>query len=320
MRWTTFRPAGGGAERVGVLVGDQIHAIEPGIGLVDLLGDDGERLAAAGERAQADPVDVVPLRAARLLAPLPRPPSIRDFFAFEGHVVTSRKALGHEMDPDWYELPVFYFSNPAAVVGPDEPVGLPPGCAQFDYELEVAAVVGREGSDLDPDEAEDHIAGFLILNDWSARDLQQREMRQLLGPAKGKDSATGLGPVLVTVDELRPRRKGRAYDLAMKASVNGRLYSQGNLADIYWSFGELIAYASRGTRVVPGDVIGSGTCGTGCIFELSLTHGSEAYPWLVPGDEVVLEVDQLGQLRNRVREGASAIPLRRSVEARPPRP
>ena len=215
---------------------------------------------------------------------------------------SNRQRRGLEMESDWYELPVFYFTNPAAIVGPFDEVPMPPGTRQLDYELEVAAVVGMDGSDLDPDEAERHLAGFCVMNDWSARDLQRREMRLSLGPAKGKDFATTLGPFLVTPDEIDPYRKDKAYDLAMTASVNGKEYSRASLADIYWSFGEMLAYASRGTRVVPGDVIGSGTCGTGCILELSLVHGEDAYPWLEPGDEVALDVEHLGRVVNRVIE------------------
>jgi fumarylacetoacetate (FAA) hydrolase len=234
------------------------------------------------------------------LPPPTQPPTIRDFYAFEEHVATARRARGLEMVPEWYEAPAFYFSNPHSVIEPDQPVAAPPGCQELDYELEVAAVVGIEGADLDPDEAEGHIAGFTVMNDWSARDLQRREMKVGLGPAKGKDFATSLGPWLVTTDELADRRAGKAYDLAMTARVNGREYSRGNLADLHWSFGEMLAHASRGTRLVPGDVIGSGTCGTGCILELSLVHGPDEYPWLAPGDVVELEVERLGVLRNPV--------------------
>jgi len=306
MRWATFDDDQG-RERVGLLVGDdQLHAIEPGPRLVDLLGDDGERLASAGERARSRPVEVVPLRSARLRAPVPTPPSVRDFYAFEQHVRTARQRRGLEMEPDWYELPVFYFTNPAAIVGPFDDVAVPPGTEELDFELEVAAVVGMGGSDLDAEVAGRHLAGFCVMNDWSARDLQRREMRLSLGPAKGKDFATTLGPFLVTPDELEPSRKGKAYDLEMTAAVNGRPYSRASLADLYWSFGEMLAYASRGTRLVPGDVIGSGTCGTGCILELSLVHGGDAYPWLRPGDEVALEVEALGRVVNRVVEGRRA--------------
>jgi 2-keto-4-pentenoate hydratase/2-oxohepta-3-ene-1,7-dioic acid hydratase in catechol pathway len=308
MRWVTFRSSG--AERCGVIIEGRINALAEGVTLLGILARDG--LEVAGAVAGDRPADVYKLTDVELLAPIPRPPSIRDFYAFEQHVRTARKRRGLEMDPDWYELPVFYFSNPAAVIGPGADVEVPPGSSALDFELEVAAVVGREGSDLDPAEAERHIAGFCVMNDWSARDLQAREMKLSMGPVKGKDFATTLGPALVTPDELEPLRKDRAYDLAMTASVNGREYSRASLADIYWSFGEMLAYASRGTRLVPGDVIGSGTCGTGCILELSLVHGQEAYPWLVPGDEVVLEVAQLGRVANRVVEGRPLAPLRAS--------
>jgi 2-keto-4-pentenoate hydratase/2-oxohepta-3-ene-1,7-dioic acid hydratase in catechol pathway len=242
----------------------------------------------------------MPLDDVRQRSPLPRPATIRDFYAFEQHVRTARARRGLEMDPDWYELPVFYFTNPAAVIGTGDDVRMPPGSAALDFELEVAAVVGRVGHDLSPEDAESHIAGYMVMNDWSARDLQAREMKQGLGPAKGKDFATTLGPAFVTPDELEHLRKGKAFDLAMVAKVNSKEYSRANLADIHWSFGEMLAYASRGTHVVPGDVIGSGTCGTGCILELSLTHGAEAYPWLQPGDVVQLEVAGLGTVTNRV--------------------
>jgi len=300
MRWVTYRHGSGGDDRVGLLTDAGILGLRDERALIDLLGDDGETLARAAERAQRDPEEVVQFADVHLRAPLPAPPTVRDFYAFEQHVATARKRRGLDMDPDWYELPVFYFSNPYAIVGPDEDVPIPPGSGEMDFELEVAAIIGRGGRDLDPTEAERHIAGFCVMNDWSARDIQRREMKLSMGPVKGKDFATSLGPMLVTPDELAPFRRDRAYDLAMTASVNGVEYSRASLADIYWSFGEMIAYASRGTRVEPGDVIGSGTCGTGCILELSLVHGGEAYPWLKPSDVVELSVDRLGTLRNRV--------------------
>jgi 2-keto-4-pentenoate hydratase/2-oxohepta-3-ene-1,7-dioic acid hydratase in catechol pathway len=309
MRLAAFRSADG-VRRLGVVVGEDIHELPFTANLIELLGDDGTRLREAGEHAIAVPAQVFALHEVRLLPPVPRPPSVRDFYAFEQHVKTARQRRGLEMDPDWYELPVFYFSNPAAVIGPDDDVAVPPGSAQLDFELEVAAVVGLGGSDLSPDEAERHIAGFMVMNDWSARDVQRREMKLSMGPVKGKDFATSLGPFLVTPDELERFRSGHAYDLRMTASVNGREYSAASLADIYWSFGEMLAYASRGTEIVPGDVIGSGTCGTGCILELSLVHGEESYPWLHPGDEVTLEVEHLGAQRSRVVEGRPLVPLR----------
>jgi 2-keto-4-pentenoate hydratase/2-oxohepta-3-ene-1,7-dioic acid hydratase in catechol pathway len=310
MRLATYRHLGEDRDRVGVLSGGMLHALPEGTRLLDLLGDDGERLAGAARAALDDPREVVDPGAVRLRPPVPAPPSLRDFYAFEQHVSTARRSRGLEMDPDWYRLPVFYFSNPRALTGDGDPVAVPPGCAELDYELEVAAVVGRGGADLDPDQAEAGIAGYCVLNDWSARDIQRREMRLSMGPVKGKDFATSLGPVLVTPDELAGRRAGRAYDLTMTARVNGTEYSRASLSDIHWSFGEMLAYASRGTELVPGDVVGSGTCGTGCILELSLVHGGEAYPWLRPGDEVELEVEGLGRLSNRVVEGRPLRPLR----------
>ena len=312
MRWATFRLLGGEdrTERVGVIMGEQIQALAPGVRLLDLLGDDGDRLARASEEATTNPAEMFERPSVELLAPLSRPPSVRDFYAFEQHVKTARARRGLDMDPDWYELPVFYFSNPAAIVGSLRDVPVPPGCKELDFELEVAAIVGRGGSDLDPEEAERHIAGFSVMNDWSARDIQRREMKLSMGPVKGKDFATTLGPVMVTPDELEPFRRGRAYDLVMTASVNGKEYSRASLADIYWSFGEMLSYASRGTEIVPGDVIGSGTCGTGCILELSLVHGEAEYPWLKPGDVVALEVEQLGRIESTVVPGKPLEPLR----------
>lgn len=315
MRWVAYtsteqRDESGG-ERLGLLVDGQVHGLEAGARLLDLLGDDGERLAAAGEKARAAPAEVVSLADVEPRAPIPRPPSLRDFSAFEEHIRNGLEALGLEMGPEWFEIPIFYFSNPNNVRGAGQEVRVPGNSQRMDFELEVAAVIGRGGIDLDPNEAESHIAGFCIYNDWSARDLQDKEMKTApIGPAKGKDFANSLGPCLVTPDELEPFRKGKAYDLAMRASVNGKQYSEGSLADIYWSFGEMIAYASRSAELVPGDVIGSGTCGSGCILELSLLHGSDEYPWLAEGDEVRLEVEELGVLDNRVRFGAVPKPLR----------
>jgi fumarylacetoacetate (FAA) hydrolase len=230
------------------------------------LGSGGEDVA---DHALAD---------VQLRAPVPRPPSVRDFYAFEQHVRTARASRGLEVPPEWYGRPVFYFSNPAAIYGPDDEISFPAESSEWDYELEVAAVIGAEG----------RIAGFTVLNDWSARDLQRAEMTVGLGPAKGKDFATSIGPVLVTPDELGDLR------LEMTARVNGEERSLGNLGDIHWSFEELAAHAAESTRLAPGDVLGSGTVGTGCILE----HGDGR--WLRPGDEVELEVEAIGVLRNRV--------------------
>lgn len=268
-----------------------------------LLGGDLSALPADVERPGISRDEVT------LLSPVLNPPSVRDFMAFEEHVTTSFAALGRSVDPAWYDLPVFYFTNPAAVIGPDTPVPMAPGTCEWDFELELAAVISRPGSDLTPRAAADHIAGYTLLCDWSARDHQQAEMPVGLGPSKGKDTATTLGPALVTPDELLDRRDGKGFDIELTASVNGRTYSTGNWRTIYWSFPEMIAYASRGTTLRPGDVIGSGTVGTGCILELSLTHGTETYPYLAPGDRVELHADRLGTLNLEVATGAPVVPF-----------
>jgi 2-keto-4-pentenoate hydratase/2-oxohepta-3-ene-1,7-dioic acid hydratase in catechol pathway len=310
VRWSTYISGRDGADHVALVSDDTLYGLASPGRLIDLLGDDGTRLAEAAASARADPWEVVGVGEARLRAPIPVPPSMRDFMAFEEHVVTSSRALGQDVDPVWYEMPLFYFTNPAAVLGPSDDVPVAPGSVAWDYELEVAAVIGRPGRNLHPDRAEDHIAGYVIFCDWSARDLQGAEMRGNLGPAKGKDSATSLGPWLVTPDELAARRAGNAYNLEMTASVNGARWSGGNMASIYWSFGQLLAYASRGTELRTGDIIGSGTVGTGCILELSRVHGREAYPWLTPGDRVRLEVTLLGAIDATVTPAAPVVALR----------
>jgi fumarylacetoacetate (FAA) hydrolase len=179
---------------------------------------------------------------------------------------------------EWYEVPVFYFSNPAAMFGPEDEIPYPEGSEQLDYELEVAAIVGADGE----------IGGFTIMNDWSARDLQLKEMKVGLGPAKGKDFATSIGPVVVTPDEFD------GTSGAMVARVNGEERSRGELADMHWSWADLVAHAAQNSTLRPGDILGSGTVGTGCILE----HGDGR--WLRPGDVVELEVEGLGVLRNVV--------------------
>ena len=294
MRWCTYSTANG-EPRVGLVDGGTVRGLaDPGT-LIEVLRSP-ESLAAATAAARTQATECVTLDAVRLHAPIPVPPSVRDFMAFEEHVVTSNAAFGLEVDPVWYEIPVFYFSNPAAIQGPADAVRIPPGCEAFDYELEIAAVIGTPGANIAAADAEAHIGGYTVLCDWSARDLQAREMKLNLGPAKGKDSATSIGPVVVTPEELEPYRAGNAYDLSMTASVNGRQYSSGNFSAIHWDFPRLIEHASRGTELRSGDIIGSGTVGTGCILELSRTHGPAAYPWLAPGDVVALAVEHIGEI------------------------
>ncbi|OGO38939.1 MAG: hypothetical protein A2Z03_05780 [Chloroflexi bacterium RBG_16_56_8] len=232
-------------------------------------------------------------------APL-RPTTLRDGYAFEQHVRTANKNRGREVPDEWYKFPVFYFTNPHNVFGPNEDIPYPPSPNALDYELEIAVVIGKPGMDIQPKDAPAHIFGYTIFNDWSARDIQRQEMAVGLGPAKGKDFASSLGPYIVTPDEFAGKAadKPGVYNLEMLARVNGETRSQGNFKDIYWSFGDIIARASQDVELKPGDVIGSGTVGTGCLLELTRAQG----PWLQPGDVVELEIEGIGVLRNRVRK------------------
>jgi 2-keto-4-pentenoate hydratase/2-oxohepta-3-ene-1,7-dioic acid hydratase in catechol pathway len=275
MRLVTFR-ASDGADRVGRLAGDSV---------IELAAPDMRAwLAGEGHRdANAAPH---PLAGVTLRAPVPEPPSVRDFFSFEGHVATGWRLRGGEIPPAWYEMPIFYFSNPASIHGPGEPVRRPAATSLLDFELEIAAVLGA-GSE---------IAGFTLLNDWSARDLQRQEMTVGLGPAKGKDFAISLGPWLVTPDEL-PYDDGR---LRLEASVtlNGEQLTRTTAADQHWSWPELVEHAGRDTRLRPGDVLGSGTLNRGCLLELNAEGGAPR--WLEPGDVVTLAADGLGELTTEI--------------------
>ncbi|MEV6810306.1 fumarylacetoacetate hydrolase family protein [Streptomyces sp. NPDC051129] len=259
----------------------------------------------------------------RLLPPL-QPTSVRDFVTFEEHVEGVRRSVeGTGGVPEqWYAAPTFYFTNPHAVYGPHDDIPVPPGSAVLDFELEVAAVIGREGRDLTPEQARDHIVGYTVFNDWSARDLQSAEMKVGLGPCKGKDTATTLGPYLVTADELEPFRDAEGFlRLALTAEVNGEVVGRDLLSHMSWTFEEMTAYASRGTRVVPGDVLGSGTCGNGgCLAELWGRSGKQVPPPLKPGDTVTLTVEGIGSVSSTVVPGADPVPLpagRRRSRERP---
>ena len=296
MKLVRYRSALDESEWVGLVTDELVTPIAAGEGR-----DGQEALIAAAMARPTVPAaiaDPEPLDRVRLLTPIPEPPSIRDFYAFEAHVATARRSRGLEMEPDWYELPVFYFSNPAGVLGPDDEVQAPATTVELDYELEVAAVIGSPCRDVAAADWVEVVAGFTIMDDWSARDLQRREMALSLGPAKGKDFGTSLGPALVTPEELVDEHgvpRG-----AMAARVNGEEWSRGELADLHHPWGTLVAHASRDATLRPGDVIGSGTVGTGCILELGLVHGRDRYPYLVSGDEVELEVAGIGVLRNRI--------------------
>ncbi|MGP3960972.1 fumarylacetoacetate hydrolase family protein [Nonomuraea sp. 3N208] len=259
----------------------------------------------------------------RLLPPL-QPPSMRDFVTFEEHVEGVRRSIDTAAGvPDaWYDAPTFYFTNPHALIGAHDHVPVPPGSHVLDFELEVAVVIAREGRDLTPEQARDHIAGYTLFNDWSARDLQSREMQVGLGPCKGKDTATTLGPYLVTPDEVEPYRDADGFlRLALTAEVNGEMVGRDLLSNMSWTFEEMIAYASRGTVVRPGDVLGSGTCGNGgCLAELWGVRGAQTPPPLKPGDTVTLTADVLGTVSNTVVPGTGSVPLphgRRRPRTRP---
>lgn len=259
----------------------------------------------------------------RLLPPL-QPPTVRDFVTFEEHVEGVRRSVdGTAGVPEqWYAAPTFYFANPYAVYGPHDDIPMPPGSAVLDFELEVAAVIGVEGRDLTPEQAREHIVGYTVFNDWSARDLQSAEMKVGLGPCKGKDTATTLGPYLVTADELEKYRDADGFlRLGLTASVNGEVVGTDLLSNMSWTFEEMVAYASRGTWVRPGDVLGSGTCGNGgCLAELWGVRGKQDPAPLKPGDTVTLTVEGIGSVTNTVVTGADPIPVpaaRRRTRERP---
>ena len=242
-----------------------------------------------------------------LLPPIPNPNSFRDAYAFRQHVETARKNRGAKMLPEFDQFPVFYFSNHNNMYGHNQEIELMPDhFEQLDYELELAILIGKGGRNILSKNADKHIAGFFILNDLSARKLQMEEMKLNLGPAKGKDFANVIGPYLVTFDELESKsietKFGKKYDLKMSAYLNGELLSQGNAKDMDWTFEEIIERASYGVDLFPGDIIGSGTVGTGCLLELngSRKNIDGKKQWLKEGDEIELQIEGLGKITNKI--------------------
>ncbi|MFC4504365.1 MULTISPECIES: fumarylacetoacetate hydrolase family protein [Streptomyces] len=318
MRFATYEYEG--AERAGVVRDGVVHPLPEGITVLTLI--EQAVLHAAGAEALETPseltVDQVQLR------PPLSPPSIRDFVGFEAHIEGVSKSLdGLEHVPEeWYRAPNFYFTNPHAGHGAQDDVAVPAGCSVLDFELEVGAVIGRAGRDLTPERAREHIVGYLVFNDWSARDLQKPEKNLGLGFSKGKDFANTLGPYLVTADEVEDRRDPDGFlDLEMTATLNGELIGRDTLANVSWTFEEMVAYASRDAWVRPGDVLGSGTCGWGALAEHWGRLGERLPPPLTPGDEVELTVERLGTLRNRVVAGRTDVYLPRARKrGRTPRP
>ncbi len=310
MKWVTYQDDDGA--RAGVLSGDAIHAMPAGVTLLDLIGRGADGLAQAGEDAQRSPAAVVPLGEVRLMAPIPRPPSIRDSLCFLDHMRNCQAALGagRVLADTWYRIPAFYFACPATVLGPYDDAPMAPGSAWQDFELEIAAVIGTGGRDLTVEEAERAIIGYTIFNDWSARDLQRMESQLGIGQGKGKDGGVTLGPYLVTPDELEPYRRDGKLDLQVTALVNETVIGSGSTAQMDWTFGEVVSYASRGVPLAPGDVIGSGTVPTCTLVEHLNPAELESFPgWLHDGDVVTLRVQGLGETRQTVRASSAPRPL-----------
>jgi fumarylacetoacetate (FAA) hydrolase len=327
MKLVTYSDAG--RSRGGILVGADLDIVidlgralswmgrsVAGPSVLDLVEAGAEGLSAAREiismqaegklpATHGDGAVTMRTRDVTFLAPIPRPPSMRDGYAFRQHVETARRNRGLEMIPEFDQFPVFYFTNHQAVVGPGPVAVKPLHLERLDFELEAAIVVGKEARDLSAKDADSAIFGLTIMNDFSARALQMEEMKLSLGPAKGKDFATGLGPWLVTMDELAPAMKktdhGAQFDLGMRAFVNGVQVSTGNVKDMNWTFAQILERASYGVTLYPGDVIGSGTCGTGCFLELNGSKITQNQ-WLKTGDVVRLEIDRLGALENTIVE------------------
>ncbi|HET7072834.1 MAG TPA: fumarylacetoacetate hydrolase family protein, partial [Mycobacterium sp.] len=313
MKWATYQGGNDGtAERTGVLSGDVIHALPSGVTLLELVGRGADGLREAGVQALKSPAAVARLGEVTLKAPIPRPPSIRDFLCFLDHMRNCQAAMGagRELADTWYRIPAFYFACPATVLGPYDDAPMAPGSAWQDFELEIAAVIGTRGKDLTVEQAEQAIIGYTIFNDWSARDLQQLEGQLAIGQAKGKDSGVTLGPFLVTPDELEPYRRDGKLDLQVTALVNDTVIGSGSTAQMDWSFAEVISYASRGVTLHPGDVIGSGTVPTCTLVEHLNPTALESFPgWLHDGDVVTLRVEGLGETRQVVRASRAPHPL-----------
>lgn len=273
-----------------------------------------EKAKATYAELQSGAISTVPyatMESETILAPVPHPTSCRDGYAFRQHVAAARRNRKVDMIKEFDQYPIFYFTNHNAVQGPGEVRVMPDHLHKLDFELEAAVVIGKKGRNIKASEADAYIAGYLIMNDLSARTLQMEEMVLNLGPAKGKDFSTVIGPMLVTPDELEPYRvpakenhTGNSYKLDMKCWVNGKLVSEGNMADMDWTFAEIIERCAYGVDVLPGDVIGSGTVGTGCFLELNgtgLFHDPNYQPqWLQPGDVVEMEITGLGHLSNTI--------------------
>ena len=296
-----------GRNRLGAIENDSIydfHSIDSNIAetMLEFLQGGEAQLNLANKAINSGSTSI-PVDSIKLLSPLTNPPSVRDAYAFRQHVATARKNRGLEMIPEFDEIPIFYFTNHNAVFGPGNFPVLKRHTEKLDFELECAAVIGKAGRDIPVSEADNYITGFMIMNDFSARALQMQEMKLNLGPAKGKDFGSSFGPWLVTKDELETYREtspdGDRYNLNMKAFVNEIQVSEDTLANMTWTFAQIIERVSYGVDIFPGDIIGSGTCGTGCFLELNGSKITDNQ-WLNPGDTITLEIEELGHLTNKI--------------------
>ncbi len=307
--------------RLGLLVGQNLYdlnslnsAIPDNMSAFLEAGDEAMKLAKQVENdLKINPNATVTIHDFETVAPVPNPTSCRDGYAFRQHVAAARRNRKVDMIAEFDQYPIFYFTNHNAIQGPGEIWCMPDHFQKLDFELEAAIVIGKKGRNIKAAEADSYIAGYMIMNDMSARTLQMEEMLLNLGPAKGKDFSTVIGPWLVTPDELesykiacKPGHTGNAYNLEMKCWVNGVKVSEGNMGDMDWTFAEIIERCAYGVDIFPGDVIGSGTVGTGCFLELNgtgLLNDSNYKPqWLKPGDIVDMEITGLGYLSNTIRQ------------------
>jgi len=312
MRLSTYKLANNNKELIGLVKKDSLINLNEFFGdisLVDLIKKDNWKSETL-KKIDEEKLVTHHINDVNLLAPIPNPNSLRDAYAFRQHVETSRKNRGLEMIKEFDEFPVFYFSNHNAIYGPqDEIKCMPSHFEKLDFELEIAIVIGKEGRNLKADEASSYIAGYMIMNDVSARGLQMKEMKLNLGPAKGKDFASVIGPYLVTPDEIKDKLidkggHGSIYDLKMSCFLNNQLVSEGNFKDMNWTFEQIIERVSYGTTIYPGDIIGSGTVGTGCLLELNGTgkikDSNYNEVWLKEGDVVKMKIDKLGEISNKI--------------------
>jgi fumarylacetoacetate (FAA) hydrolase len=293
----------GNGPRAGVVVAERVLDVATLLGeqgglrdiqaLLELPHEPLTRLKTAV--TSANPAQGVPLASVRLRAPILQPPTVRDFMVYEGHATAGGT---RQVADAWYRLPIFYFSSPLRIFGPEDAVPYPSASEQLDYELELGAVIAHEGGNVAEANALAYIAGFTIFNDWSCRDLQRDEMEARLGPAKGKDSATSLGPWIVTTDELSPFIRDSRLHVRCTLKVNGVQWMDNNAGLMHHSWGAMIERASRDSRIVPGDVLGGGTVTGGSIGE-AIRNGLPAR-YLQPGDVVEIEVEGIGVLRNTI--------------------